>query len=164
MWPSGYAERRDILGHVIVAFIFVADRLSKAWLMEMYGLEIYYEIEIARYANLVLVWNEGVSFGMLRDYGEAGRWILVALSTGIVVALAVWMSRNRDRLVDIALGLVIGGAIGNIYDRLLYGAVLDFIDLHVGWRHWPAFNVADAAITLGVALLLWDSVFRKWRV
>lgn len=164
MWLSGHVERRDILGHVIVAFVFIADRLSKAWLIQQYGTEYHYEIEIARYANLVMVWNEGISFGMLRDYGAAGRWILVAASTGIVVALAVWMSRNRDRLVDLALGLVIGGAIGNIYDRLLYGAVLDFIDLHVGWRHWPAFNVADAAITMGVALLLWDSVFRKWRV
>ena len=98
-----------------------------------------------------------VSFGAL-NLGVDGRYVLVALSLSITAGLAVWLWRAPVRRVALALGAVIGGALGNVIDRLVYGAVADFFDLHVAGWHWPAFNIADAAIVLGVATLLLDSL------
>lgn len=112
-------------------------------------------IKILPVFNLVLVHNTGVSFGL---FGLVPWWTLGLLGAVVVAILAVWLWRTRSLLEGAALGLVIGGALGNVLDRVRHGAVTDFLDLHVGAYHWPAFNVADVAIVSGVGLLLLDNV------
>lgn len=114
-------------------------------------------IEVTGFLNLVMVWNRGISFGMLAGQHEAMRWVLSAVALAITVVLVLWLRRMDRRWPAAAVGLVIGGAVGNVIDRFRYGAVADFVDLHVFGYHWPAFNVADAAISVGVVLLLIDS-------
>jgi signal peptidase II len=114
-------------------------------------------VEVTPFFNLVVVWNYGVSFGMFNTGSSEAAYLFVGLALAIVAALGAWLARAENGLILVALGLVIGGAIGNVVDRLRYGAVFDFFDFHAfGW-HWPAFNVADAAITCGVACLFWDA-------
>ena len=116
-------------------------------------------VEVTGFFNLVTVWNFGVSFGMFNRGSAEAAWIFALVAAAITAALLVWLARSPPRIVATALGLVIGGAIGNVVDRLRFGAVFDFIDLHaLGW-HWPAFNIADAAISIGVVLLLVDALF-----
>lgn len=115
-------------------------------------------LEVTGFFNLVPVWNTGVSFGLFGDAGTS-RWILVALALIIVGVLFVWLTRAGAGLVAVALVLVIGGALGNVLDRIFYGAVIDFFDIHAFGFHWPAFNIADSTIVLGTALLLYDGLF-----
>ncbi|WP_366657085.1 signal peptidase II [Fodinicurvata sp. EGI_FJ10296] len=115
-------------------------------------------IAVTGFFNLVTVWNMGVSFGMFSAGSPVVRWLLIAVAVGISVGMLVWLSRAGSRLVAAALGLIVGGAMGNVIDRILYGAVADFLDFHIWGYHWPAFNVADSAIMIGVALLLYDSI------
>lgn len=115
-------------------------------------------IEVIPGINIVLLWNEGVSFGFLTD---VPWWGLATFSLGVIVALGVWMAQTPSRWVAISLGLVIGGAAGNAFDRFRHSAVTDFIDIHIAGFHWPTFNLADAAIVLGVGLLLLESVLAQ---
>jgi len=115
-------------------------------------------LEVTGFFNLVPVWNTGVSFGLFGDTGTS-RWILVAVALVIVVILLVWLARAESGIVSIALVLVIGGALGNVLDRVFYGAVIDFFDIHAFGFHWPSFNIADATIVIGTALLLYDGLF-----
>ena len=117
-------------------------------------------VEIAPFFNIVLVWNRGVSFGM---FGSTGPLVLAALAAAVAVALVVWMLRSPRRFEALALGAVAGGAGGNILDRLVRGAVVDFLDFHIGGWHWYAFNLADSAITVGIAMLLFDAAFIRGR-
>ncbi len=131
-------------------------------LLKQYMLSLVFEpprvIEVTGFFNLVPVWNTGVSFGMLGD-SETSRWILVGLAFVIVAILIVWLLRSGSMVVVFALVLVIGGALSNVIDRIVYGAVVDFLDIHAfGW-HWPAFNLADMSIVVGTALLLYDGLF-----
>ena len=112
-------------------------------------------VEILPFLNLVRVLNEGVSFGMLG--GFVPWWGLIALAGVIVAWLLIWLWRAPDRLTAAALGLIIGGALGNILDRVRYQAVPDFLDFHYGSYHWPSFNLADVTIFCGAALLFWES-------
>jgi len=115
-------------------------------------------ISVTSFFNLVPVWNRGISFGLLGG-AETSRWILVALALVIVAFLIIWLARSGQGIVRFALVLVIGGALSNVIDRVVYGAVVDFIDIHAfGW-HWPAFNVADMTIVFGTAMLLYDGLF-----
>jgi len=114
-------------------------------------------IEVTPFFNIVWVWNQGVSFGLFGG-GATPAWALGGLALAIVGGLGVWLWRTPSKPVAIALSLVIGGAIGNVIDRARWGAVFDFLDFHAMNWHWPAFNVADAAIVCGVALLLLDGV------
>ena len=109
---------------------------------------------MAPFFNIVYARNTGMSFSMLSSAGPWGRWLLVALSLAIVAALLVWLRRARSGWLAAALGLIIGGALGNALDRLLFGAVADFFDFHAFGYHWPAFNVADMAIFGGVAFIV----------
>lgn len=118
-------------------------------------------IPITGFLAIVLVWNRGMSFGMFNTGDPIVPWILGAVAIAVAIALVWWLARARHWLVIAGLGLVLGGAIGNVIDRVLYGAVVDFVLLHAGGWHFPAFNVADSAITLGVIALLWDSLFAK---
>ena len=115
-------------------------------------------IEVTSFFNLVPVWNTGISFGLLGD-SETSRWVLVALALVIVVVLVVWLVRAGAGIVVFALVLVIGGALSNVIDRVFYGAVIDFIDIHAFGFHWPAFNLADMSIVVGTAFLLYDGLF-----
>lgn len=147
------------LGLLVAALVWAVDRLSKHLLkdhlMESGTVEV-----IPGLFNLVVVWNRGVSFGMLGGEGAVPPWALSLVAVAITIALFLWLRRVVLRWSAIAIGLVIGGAVGNVVDRALWGAVFDFADFYVGRWHWPAFNVADSAIVLGVAALLVESLFR----
>jgi signal peptidase II len=106
--------------------------------------------------NLTMVWNEGVSFGLLQN---AGIWPLTILAFTISAFLLSWLVKSTSKFEAISLGMIIGGAMGNVIDRFRFGAVADFFDVYVGTYHWPAFNIADAAITLGVVALLFHGLF-----
>jgi signal peptidase II len=142
-------------GLIVAAGILVADILTK-----MYFLDLMQRnpagIEITPFFNLVMVWNTGVSFGLFQEDSAGRTWTLIAVSALVVAWLAWWLWRVQSALVAMALGLIIGGAIGNVIDRYRFGAVFDFLDFHAFGRHWPAFNLADSAIVVGVLLLLLD--------
>jgi signal peptidase II len=140
----------------MAAGVAVADQLVKWWAMETL-IAAPRGIEVLPVFNLVLVWNRGISFGMFGG-GALPPWLLAAFAGAVAIAMGVWLMRAEGRWLALALGLIIGGAVGNIVDRLRFGAVADFLDFHIGAYHWPAFNLADASITVGVALLLIDAL------
>jgi lipoprotein signal peptidase len=118
-------------------------------------------VAVTPFFNLVLVWNTGVSFGMLAGAGGASPWILVGLALLIAGVVAVWLARERRTLPRVALWLVLAGALGNVIDRVRFGAVVDFLDFHLAGYHWPAFNVADSAIVIGAGLLILDGLLGR---
>ena len=148
------------LGSGAAAAVIVGDRLSKWLVLDVWGLNDR-SYEVTPFLNVVTVWNTGVSFGMLQSQSGMAPMLLSALALAIVVALFVWLRRAENRVMAFALGLIIGGALGNTFDRLTFGAVFDFLDFHAVGYHWPAFNVADSAIVVGVIALLYDGVLRK---
>lgn len=148
------------LGLIVAAGVLVLDQITK-WLILDLVMQPPRVIEVTPFFNLVMVWNRGVSFGMFAGEADVVRWVLIAVALAITALMLVWLRRADRRFVATALGLVIGGAIGNVVDRLRFGAVADFLDLHLLGYHWPAFNVADAGITIGVALLVVDSLFGR---
>jgi signal peptidase II len=152
------APRYLKLGLAVALLAIVLDQLSK-WLIVTRVMTPPRVIEVTGFFKIVLAWNTGVSFSMLDMGGAFGRWGLAVLALIIVIVLFFWLRKTRRRLPAIGLGLVIGGALGNVIDRVRVGAVADFLLFH--WRdlYWPAFNVADCAITLGVAALLVDALF-----
>ena len=145
-------------GLILSALIAALDQASKWWIVEMV-MRPPRVIPLTDFFNLVLGLNRGVSFGMMDMQSPMGRWVLAGLALTITAALLVWMWRAKTLLVTGALGLIVGGAVGNVIDRVLLGAVVDFLDFHWAGYHWPAFNVADTAITFGAAALIWDSFF-----
>ena len=146
------------LGLAIAAVVLIVDQIVKAWVLSWLG-PAPVAVALTSFVNLVSVWNYGISFGLFNTGSAAAAYLFVILALAIASALVVWLKRTDRRLIAAALGLIIGGAIGNIVDRLRFGAVYDFLDFHVlGW-HWPAFNVADSAVSIGVALLLIDALF-----
>jgi signal peptidase II len=150
--------RRNLAGLLLAAAIFVADQASKVWIMGLLGTRAppdFARIEISGVFDLTMVWNYGVSFGFLRADSNLERWLLVGLSGVIATGFAVWMMRAQRRLTIVALAIVIGGALGNMIDRIRFGAVADFFDFS-GLFFPYVFNVADAAITIGAILLALD--------
>lgn len=139
----------------------VADQASKLWLLNVFDLAHRGAVRVTPFLDLVLAWNIGISFGWLQNDSQAAQLALMAVKGIAVIALAIWMARSHTVLATIALGLIIGGAIGNGIDRLAYGAVVDFALLHVEIAgktyNWYVFNLADVAIVAGVAALLYDS-------
>ena len=144
-------------GLIIAPLGVVADQVFKI-LMVDYMTAYPYGIEVTSFFRLVMVWNSGVSFGMFSG-GETTRWILVGLSTLISLVLVVWLARATEKLLGYALGMILGGAIGNIVDRIHYGRVADFFDFDLYFMRWPAFNIADILIVCGVAVMLVQSLF-----
>ncbi len=142
----------------LAALVVVLDQASK-WAIVTQIMAPPRVIEVSGFFNLVMVWNRGVSFGLFDGEASYGPWLLVALSLAVVGVLAIWLARTSDRVSALALGAIIGGALGNIIDRVRHGAVADFLDVHVGAYHWPAFNVADSAITIGVGALILEALF-----
>jgi signal peptidase II len=151
------------LGLLVAALVLAADQATKWWALSALGPPAGGAVEVTPFFNLVLVWNRGVSFGMLGGLAEYGPWLLSGIALAIVVFLLTWLRRASDPLVAGALGLVIGGALGNVVDRVRFGAVVDFLDFHYAGWHWPAFNVADSAICVGAGLLLLSGLFAPRR-
>ena len=142
-------------GFLLAALILIADQISKWVIINVVGLQAKGMIVILPIFNLVWVENYGVSMGFLTVESDAERWLLVGLTATIATAVTVWMWREKARGDVLALALVLGGAVGNILDRVRFGYVADFLDLHFGdWHPFLVFNVADAAITIGVLLLI----------
>lgn len=113
--------------------------------------------------NIVMVWNKGVSFGILNHNSDYGPLLLIALSLCVTLVFLIWLFRTTSTAQLAGIALVIGGALGNVIDRIRFGAVIDFLDLHVADTHWPAFNVADSCIVVGISLLVVYSVFFEER-
>ena len=138
--------------------VVVADQISKHWVLSAFAVgEV---LPLSDFFNLVLVFNSGAAFSFLAGAGGWQKWFFIVLALLVSVWLVVMIRNSAGQgATAAAMALVLGGAIGNVIDRLRFGAVADFLDFHLyGW-HWPAFNVADAAITGGVALLLWRQLF-----
>jgi signal peptidase II len=152
------ARRRVGLGVVILAMAFVADQVSKLWVLRGTALPDGEVIRVAPFLDFTLVWNRGISYGLFQQDADFGRWALVGFSVVAIVLLSSWLWRADRRLVAVSLAFIIGGALGNLVDRIAYGAVVDFIYLHAFGFSWYVFNLADAWIVAGVAGLLYDSL------
>jgi signal peptidase II len=148
-------------GVIAAIATLVLDQASKFWLVRVFDIAHRGTVKLTPFFDLVLAWNQGISFGWFQNDGAAAQFVLMAVKAVAVVVLAVWMARSRTLIATVALGLIIGGAIGNGIDRLAYGAVVDFALLHVqigeNSFNWYVFNLADVAIVAGVAALLYDS-------
>ncbi|MCF6217037.1 MAG: signal peptidase II [Emcibacter sp.] len=147
------------LGFVVVFFALTLDRVSKWWIMEVLELPKIQMVQILPIFNLQWAENRGISFSLLTADSDLGRWALVTLTGAIVIGLGIWLKTVQTRVLAIALGLIIGGAIGNIYDRAVFGYVADFLQFHVGDWSFAVFNLADSCISIGAILLIWDSFF-----
>jgi signal peptidase II len=146
----------------LAAVVVLLDQVTKSWLLQTMQQSGGRSIELADFFAIVLVWNRGVTFGMFNSADGALNGVIFSLLAAVIVAaLLVWLWRSAAGLIVGAIGLVIGGAIGNVVDRLRFGAVVDFLDFHIGAWHWPAFNVADAAICVGVGLMVIDGLIAR---
>ena len=159
MTASPLINRHGWTAYGLALAVIVLDQLSKHWILFVYDLPARVSEQVVGPFYLTMVWNQGVSFGLLRADQDLGRWLLVAFSVLVAIALAIWARRGDRTLMALALGLVMGGAIGNAIDRARFGAVVDFIDVSRLYFPW-VFNIADAAISVGVVLLLLDG-FRR---
>jgi signal peptidase II len=153
--------RTRTLGFGLALLIFVVDQAMKAWVVDGLGIAKPNDaLEVLPFFDLRFVPNPGVSLGLLSAETDTMRWLLVALTGLIAGGVAWWMVREKNRADLFALALVLGGALGNIVDRVRFGYVVDYADLHFGeWRPFLVFNVADAAITIGVLILLIRALF-----
>jgi signal peptidase II len=156
---TGAVERSHLrFGSALAVAVFLADQALKLFVLYGLDLQLGAPVAVAPFLDLSLVYNRGISYGLFQQDGEFGRWFLVALKLVAAVLFAVWMARAASRIVAASLALLIGGALGNALDRIVYGAVIDFVSLHAAGWHWYVFNLADAAIVAGVAGLLYDAV------
>ena len=148
------------LGLLVAVIAIGADQVTKWWILASV-MDPPRIINVTPFFNVVLVWNRGISFGMFSNESMAGVWILSFLALIIVGFLFNWLRKAESKRVAISLGLIIGGALGNVIDRAVHSAVLDFLDFYVGSVRWPAFNAADSFITVGAILLILDSLFSR---
>jgi signal peptidase II len=150
-------------GLIAAAIALILDQASKLWLLHVFDIGRRGAVQVTPFFDLVLAWNTGISYGWFSNPGPTGQAVMLAIKAIAVVVLAIWMARSTTKLATVALGLIIGGAVGNAIDNFAYGAVVDFALLHlrIGARDysWYVFNLADAAIVAGVAALLYDSFF-----
>lgn len=152
-------EGRQLARWLVLAVALIAiDQASKQWVVARF---LYGEtLVVTSFFNLVFVLNPGASFSFLADAGGWQKWFFVVLALGVSAWLIAMLRQHAgERLLPLALSLILGGALGNVIDRLRFGAVVDFLDFHFAGYHWPAFNAADSAITVGVALML----IQQWR-
>lgn len=149
--------------YALALLVFILDQLSKYWVLNLLDLPRRVSVEVLPVLNLTMVWNRGVSMGLFQADSPFGRWLLTGVTALIALMIAAWLWRETNRMQSIALALVLGGALGNIVDRIRFGAVADFIHLHAGGWSFYVFNIADAGITVGVALLLLTSLQRAER-
>ena len=140
-------------GLLIALGVVVADQLTK-YIVLNYVLSEYAAIIVAPFFAIVRAWNTGVSFSMFNNWGINGVYILSGIALVIVFMLIKWLKNEQNKIIQLALGFIIGGAIGNVIDRIRLGAVFDFLDFYVGEHHWPAFNVADSFICIGAFIII----------
>lgn len=150
------------LAYAIAAAVIMLDQLSKAWIL--YGVQLRERgfVELSPIFDLRMVWNQGMSFGLGQAGGQLGRWFFTLFAVGVSIAIGWWVRQTPSRWTAWALGLVMGGALGNVVDRVRFGAVVDFLDFSGLMFPW-VFNVADSAITVGVILLLVETFWPNAR-
>lgn len=141
--------------------VIVLDQATKQWFESSFM--VYEVVNVLPFFNLTLVYNEGAAFSFLSDQSGWQRWFLAAVAVVVTTVLVIWLRglRDQEKLTAISLGLIIGGAVGNLIDRLLFGHVIDFLDFFLGQHHWPAFNIADSAIFIGVAVMIYEVLFER---
>ena len=153
------------LGLAVAVLLLAADQASKWWILEVLRLPEVRHVRLLELGpfglDLSMVWNRGVTFGLLSGDGPWNHLVLALLAAAIALFLLRWLARAETLAVAVALGAVIGGAVGNVLDRLRFGAVVDFVDAHAWGWHWYVFNIADAGIVCGVAALIADALFRR---
>jgi signal peptidase II len=158
----GPLTRLGLVAAVVTAAI---DQAAKLWLLFVFDLPAKVPVPLGPYIDLVLAWNTGISFSLLPQVGALGQWALLAVKAVAVALLWIWLARAGTRLTALALGLIIGGAIGNAIDRAAYGAVADFVLFHITtatWTfRWYVFNLADVGIVAGVIGLLYESLLGR---
>ena len=154
------ANPRLRTGLSIAALVAVADQATK-WMVVDWLEGLGRNLPVTGFFDLVLVYNRGASFGLFQTDSPWGPRLLTGFTIVVIAGLLVWMTRIEERALTVALGLIVGGAAGNAIDRLTQGHVIDFLDFHIGGYHWPAFNLADSAITIGVAIVLYGSLIGK---
>jgi signal peptidase II len=156
-------RKLPVIGLLVAVLLFVVDQVTKYLVTDVLALDYLSAArEVTPFFALRFVANHGISLGLLHADSDTMRWALVVLTGAIATGVLVWLFRERNRADQIGLGLVLGGAIGNIVDRVRFGYVVDFADLHFGeWRPFLIFNVADAAITVGVVILIVRALFSR---
>jgi lipoprotein signal peptidase len=152
-----------VLGCAALVAVFAVDQATKFAVVHGFVAQGQPPLFLTPFLDLTLEWNRGISFSLLPQDTSKGIWLLLGFTLAATALLGVWLWRTRAPLVGLGLGAIIGGALGNACDRWAYGAVVDFLDLHAFDRHFFVFNVADAAINVGVAVLILDGIFgRTW--
>lgn len=154
-------NRLTLLGVVAALIVLAVDQASKWWILYKLDLPGIGQLVLLPVLNFTMVWNRGVTFGLLNGFGGWSYLVLAGVAFAVVVALGIWLRRAESRVVAASLGAIVGGALSNVLDRLRYGAVVDFIQAHIGVWSWYVFNVADAAIVCGVMTLLLESLLRR---
>jgi len=149
-----------VWGLVVAVLAVTLDQVSKFYMINDV-LDGHSEIILAPFFSLVRAWNKGVSFSLFNDWGENGAYVISGFAATVVLLLLWWMHKEKTKVAQIGLGLIIGGAIGNIADRIRFGAVFDFLDFHIGEYHWPAFNAADSFICVGAALVIMSELLKN---
>lgn len=147
------------LGALVALATLAADQGNKLWLIFSYGIEARQPVQLTSFFDVVYAKNPGISYSLLSASSDIERYGLLAFALAATAILGFWLWRSRTRTVALGLGFIVGGALGNAYDRFAYGFVADFYHFHVGSFSWYVFNLADVAIVAGVALLLYDSLF-----
>jgi lipoprotein signal peptidase len=156
-----FPVKRRLAGLLLGLFVLVADQVSKYWVLHGAHLTDGQVLNLLPVLDFVLVWNHGITFGMLNGLGGVGWVVLAIVALAVVSGLALWLWNAEKFVTTLAIGAIAGGAIGNVADRLRYGAVVDFIEAHLGAYSFYVFNVGDSAIVCGVAVLMAESLFRK---
>ncbi len=158
------------LGYAVATLALVIDQLCKivllhglGWIRTLGQPHSDIQYEVLPFFSIVMVWNRGISYGLLQADSDFHRWLLVFFALGVIGFLIWWLRGIKDTRLAIAIGLIIGGAIGNVIDRILYGAVADFFYLYAFGYDWYVFNVADTAVVFGVAIMGLDLVMNEWR-
>ena len=155
-----WATRQALAAYGLAMLVVILDQFAKYWILDVVHLGQRGPIALLPFLHLTMVWNQGVSYGLLRADGELGRWALAAFALAMTAVLAYVARGVRRPIMVVILGLIMGGAAGNLIDRVRFGAVADFLDFHTRFFPW-VFNVADGAITLGVALFILESFFTR---
>lgn len=153
--------RRFGFGMLVALAVLAADQASKYWVLHIINLPDVRQIVLLPVLNLTMVWNTGITFGLFNGFGDWGHVVLALVALAVVIALGLWLRRAESALTAAAIGAIAGGAVGNVIDRLRFGAVVDFIHAHAWGWNWYVFNLADAAIVCGVGALLLDSQLRQ---
>ena len=149
------------LGLGVALAALILDQATKWLILVVAAMEPHEVIPITGFFNLVLTWNRGISFGLFNNDSGFNAWVLSIIALIIVGVLLNWLRKAENKKVAVSIGLIIGGALGNVIDRVLHVGVVDFLDVHISGYHWPAFNGADSFITVGAIMLVVDSLFSR---